>query len=180
LILETYVSSDDSELLRKSLKGESGETCLEIGVGYGSNLKEIQNNFDLSVGTDIRKTDAFRSKESLELIQADCGSCFRSEAFDLVLVNPPYLPSGRIEDSTIDGGTNGFEVARRFLLDAVRVLKSSGKILLVLSSETSLRDLDIFCNEQNLKFDAIQQKHLFFEDIMVFRLERKESRPDKL
>ena len=171
----TYVSSDDSELLRKSLIGYSGENCLEIGLGYGANLLELSRNFEISVGTDVRKTDGFarlRGKERVSAILSDTASCFRSESFDLVVLNPPYLPCERIEDVAIDGGKNGFEVTARFLEEAERVLRPRGKILLLFSSEESLDEFLTFCKDRNLVYSRIMSKSLFFEELTVFEIRK--------
>ena len=57
------------------------------------------------------------------LILADAASCFMDGCFDLVAFNPPYVPSGKIEDVAVDGGAEGTEVALRFLEEALRVVE---------------------------------------------------------
>lgn len=171
----TYLSHEDSELLRQASRSYRGIRCIEIGIGYGSNLVEMKGKYDMLVGTDVSKTEAFErdDMEGINLIRTDIASCVRSGTFDLVLMNPPYLPSSSIEDSTVDGGKHdGFEIPERFLVDALRIIKPNGRILLVISSETSVKRFERFCEENQLVFRAILRKHLFFEDLLVYELQK--------
>lgn len=173
-IEESYTSREDSQLLRKALAEETGCSFLEIGVGYGSNLKLVSRSFDLSVGTDIQKTEAFDILRSngVELVLTDRAACFRSSMFDLVAMNPPYLPSEEIQDVSTDGGRRGFEVPRLFLQDAIRVVKPDGKMLIVLSSETDLQQFNEYCEENSIKRKTLLEKNLFFETLFVFELRK--------
>ena len=66
--------------------------------------------------------------------------------FDLIVANPPYIPSdelrslpaevGRFEPAlALDGGPDGLEVARRIWRDAPRWLRPGGKIALELHEQ---------------------------------------------
>ena len=170
----TYLSREDSELLRSVLGNCSGESCLEIGVGYGSNLEELEKRFKIAVGTDIQRTFAFSSKKSSNIVVTDCASCFRDRVFELVVSNPPYLPSDKISDVAIDGGKDGFEVPRRILEDSLRVASDAGKILLLLSGESTKRFTE-FCQENNLCFRIKSEKLLFFENLIVYEIWKKQE-----
>ncbi len=166
----TYLSSDDSAMLRRASKSYSGNGVLEIGVGCGSNLLDLKAKFDLTVGTDIERTSAFIQGHTLDLVITDCASCFKPRTFDLVMMNPPYLQSVRIEDKAVDGGKGGFEIPRKFLEDATRVVKESGVILLLLSSETSVAEFSTFCKERGLDVKVVAQERLFFEELVVYEI----------
>ncbi|MGI0079750.1 MAG: hypothetical protein ACRECH_09000 [Nitrososphaerales archaeon] len=174
---ESYTSREDSQLLRSVLSSERGGSLIEIGAGYGSNLKSVSGNFHLAVGTDIRKTDAFEilRNTGIELVLTDRASCFRPSTFDLVAMNPPYVPSEGIEDLSTDGGRGGFEIPRLFLDDALRVMKIEGRALIVLSSETDLDEFMEYCVRNSIKFVSLAEKRLFFETLFVFELERESA-----
>jgi release factor glutamine methyltransferase len=176
-ISTTYLSKEDSELLREALRSYSGDCCLEIGFGYGSNLLSLKSRFAMIIGTDVQRTEGFsRLKESgIDTILADGATCFRSRSFDLVLINPPYLPSEESVDRTIDGGHGGFEVAKQLLGQGLSVLRRGGKILVVLSSETSKSDFELFCKDQSLTTSLVSTKRLFFEILSVYELERTDG-----
>lgn len=171
---ETYVSSDDSQLLREVLRAERGKSFIEIGIGYGSNLKSVSKNFDLVVGTDIRRTEAFEILRGtgVELVLTDKASCFRPSTFEVAAMNPPYLPSEEIEDLATDGGNGGFEIPRLFLDNAMRVLEPGGKALILLSSETDLEQFKDYCDKNTIEFKALLEKSVFYETLFVFELRK--------
>lgn len=179
---ETYVSSDDSQALREVLLAERGKSFIEIGIGYGSNLKSVSKNFELVVGTDIRKTEAFEILKStgIELVLTDKASCFRPSTFQVAAMNPPYLPSEEIEDLATDGGNGGFDIPRLFLESAMRVLEPEGKALILLSSETDLKQFKDYCDRNSIKFKALLEKNLFFETLFVFELRRTSNIESRL
>ncbi len=174
----TYLSREDSELLRKALASVSGKDFLEIGIGYGSNLRSVLGNFDLVVGTDIKRTEAFATacSSKAELLVADRATCFRPSVFDVVAMNPPYLSSGKIEDQTTDAGEGGFEIPRLFLDEALRVAKPGGRVFVLLSSETNLRLLEEYCRQGSVKCSTLLEKHLFFESLFIFELRKEQER----
>jgi release factor glutamine methyltransferase len=169
---DTYLSGEDSRLLRRAAGYFSGDACLEIGMGYGSNLLEMQESFDELTGTDIWKTDGFTLVRDANLVVSDLGSCFRSECFDLILFNPPYIPSEEVIDLSVDGGRAGFEVTKRFLKEAVRLVSSVGKILLVFSSLNPVGELESMCKVQNLSIEIVESESIFFEQLFVFQISK--------
>jgi release factor glutamine methyltransferase len=178
---EHYLYSQDSELLGSAISElRNGETFLEIGVGRASNLKAISKKFNLAVGTDLRiPPDLDPGKTGIELIVADRATCFRRESFDIVVFNPPYLPSEDIVDRTVDGGRGGIEVPLRFLSSALEVVKNEGKILTLLSSENSLESFVEFCKVNGLSFTVAKERRLFFETLYVFLIVKEDGRPIK-
>jgi release factor glutamine methyltransferase len=171
----TYVSREDSELLRKALQNYSGNSCLEIGFGYGSNLLSVKGRFTDIVGTEIERTDGFHRVESndVTVLLADGASCFRPKSFDLIFINPPYLPTEENADRATDGGAGGFEIARQLLTQSLSVLSSKGRILIVLSSETSKTEFDLFCQQENLMAILVLSKRLFLETLFVYELSKE-------
>jgi methylase of polypeptide subunit release factors len=169
---DAYLSSDDSELLRKVLGHYSGDRCLEIGIGYGSNLLELKDRFFGVVGTDLTKTDGFGVNRGSDLVISDSGTCFRAACFDLVVLNPPYVPSDEFFDPTTDGGKFGFEVIERFLREATRLIKSRGRILLVFSSLNPMKKLVSLCSRLKLRIEVADIISVFFETLTVFEISR--------
>jgi release factor glutamine methyltransferase len=168
----TYVSASDSQLLRKVAMAFSGEICLEIGVGSGSNVLELRRSFMRVCGTDIIRTRAFEVLRDRDLVLADAGSCFKNETFDLVLFNPPYLPSSEIQDPAVDGGERGVEVAIRFLLHAKKLINSHGKIIVILSSLGSISHFESVAKKEGLSVEVIDSFSLFFERLHALLLSR--------
>jgi release factor glutamine methyltransferase len=169
---ERYLYSDDSRLMGFALSQlVGGESFLEIGVGNGGNQILVKDKFDLVVGTDIvNLKDVKRENPFAELIMADRASCFQESVFDVVAFNPPYVPSETIVDKKVDGGPNGVEVPLDFLKSALEVVKKSGKILILLSSEDRIPLFQEFCQEHLLVSKKIAERKLFFETLTVFEL----------
>ena len=168
-----YLASEDSELLRRALKKYDGAACLEIGSGNGGGLIDLSGRFALAVGTDVVKPSNRSWRQSgSDYILADAASCFRSGSFDLVAFNPPYVPSEDRADVAVDGGAGGEEVAIRFLLEAVRVLKRGGRIVMLLSSDNPVEPIKEVCESQGLAMKAVDSKHLFYETLSVYELFR--------
>ena len=157
-----------------------GGSFLEIGVGNGGNQKFVKGKFDLVVGTDIVKLKEVKLENPFaELIMADRASCFRSSVFDVIAFNPPYVPSETIVDRKVDGGPNGVEVPLGFLKSALEVIKKSGKILILLSSEDQMPLFRKFCEEHLLISKKVIERKLFFETLTVFEIDTCYKRVDR-
>ena len=166
-----YLSSEDSLLLRRALRRYSGDSCLEIGAGNGGGLVELAKRFNLVVGTDILRPEA-GSDGSESFVLADRASCFRDSTFDLVAFNPPYLPSGRVEDPAVDGGRDGVDAALSFLQEAMRVVNAKGRIVMLLSSFNPRERIEALCREHRRRMTLEGSIHLFFERLSVYVIER--------
>ncbi len=107
---ESYIPREDTFFLSDYLKKETGEKALDIGTGTGFLSNVLNSKFSYVVSTDIN----FESLKSQNPKIKNCICCESAEAlqckFDLIVCNPPYLPSKIISDITIDGGKEGVEV----------------------------------------------------------------------
>lgn len=161
-------------MLKKALLPFRGDSCLEMGFGSGAVLASVSERFQLAVGTDIFDLEDARLAlgPRVELILADRAKCFRDAVFDLVFFNPPYLPSARIEDRTVDGGPTGVEVPVSFLEEGLRVLREDGTIVALLSTAGDLASFLSHCDNLGLAVDSIIEKRLFYEKLSVFTIRK--------
>lgn len=168
-----YRPSDDTFLLAECVQKFEGESALEIAVGSGYISNVLKENFRLVIATDIDldAIRAARNKANL-LICCDSASAITNIVFDLVVINPPYLPSQQINDITVDGGRDGVEVSLKMLGDAVRLLKNGGAILLVTSSLANYTSLLTHMQKLGFKADIIGRKKLDFEELFVIQARR--------
>ncbi len=167
----TYLSSDDSALLRSVMRGRSGDASLEIGAGNGGGMAELALGFGLVVGTDMVLPE--HAREGIgrnNLVVADTATCFRGRVFDLVAFNPPYIPTPTVEDAAVDGGVEGTEVPLRFLREALRVVKKDGRVLMLLSSENPTEVFEEECGRSGFKMTKIAGKRLFYETLSVYEI----------
>jgi release factor glutamine methyltransferase len=175
---EPYVASEDSALLRSALQGRSGLRCLEVGAGNGGNLIELSKRFELTVGTDVVKPMMRDwSQREVQYILADRACCFRDRTFDLVAFNPPYLSTDEVVDVAVDGGKRG-GVPLKFLTEALRVVKDTGKVLILVNDERPIGDLEGECRRRKFLLTKVASRHFFYENLSVY--EAKHERPDQV
>jgi release factor glutamine methyltransferase len=170
----TYLPSQDTALLARTLRGYTGESCLEIGFGSGAVLDGLLSRFERVVGTDLVSIPQARAaKGRAEVVIADRATCFRATVFDLVAFNPPYLPSEGVEDGTVDGGRGGVEVPLRFLEEAMRVVRDGGSVVVLLSSESDIDTFKAECESRGLRVFEKASADLFFERLFVFEVRKR-------
>lgn len=165
---KSYLASEDSALLREVLKTRSGESALEIGAGNGGNLIVLSDGYRNAVGTDIvrpRMTDWRAS--GADFLLADGASCLRPASFDLVAFNPPYLPVEVIDDSSTEGGVD-LEVPMKFLREALRTVKPTGRIVMLLNDQAPVERFEAECSRHGFSLAKVASQHLFFEELSVY------------
>jgi release factor glutamine methyltransferase len=165
---EPYLASEDSALLRNALGSYSGSICLEMGAGNGGTMLDLGRRFAIVVGTDIERPGMDDWKEEGgEYLLADGASCLRDGSFDLVAFNPPYLREDRIGDGAVEGGT-GLEVPRKFLEEALRVVKSDGRVVMLLNDQADMREFGRVCAARGFELRRISSMRVFFEELSVY------------
>jgi release factor glutamine methyltransferase len=128
-------------------------TALDFGTGTGCIAIAFTAKCSTAkiVATDISaealalaKENAARNNvaERIEFLQADGFAALRADSkFDLIISNPPYIPSAEIETlqpevrdfdprTALDGGADGLDFYQRLAAEAKPFLKPDGKIML--------------------------------------------------
>jgi len=164
---QVYPPAEDSFLLLRAALGEvqSTDRVLEVGTGSGYVAAGLLGRAAAVVATDINPhaVEYARSRGvaavRTDLFSGLCGP------FDLVLFNPPYLPTApeeRIDDwleYALDGGPTGRVVIERFVADAGRVLSPFGRILLLVSSLTGVDEVrGVFARAGFVSFIVDEEK----------------------
>ncbi len=163
-----YIASEDSALLREVLRAYSGGSALEIGAGNGGNLAVLAKGFETAVGTDIVMPGMTDWRTwGADFLMADGASCLRVGSFDLVAFNPPYLLAEVADDPSTEGGA-GLEVPMRFLREALRAVKRTGKIVMLLNDQAPIGEFGVECSRQGFRLAKVATKHLFFEELSVY------------
>jgi len=96
--------------------------------------------------------------------------------FDLIIFNPPYLPTKQAERSdqwinyALDGGESGRETIGRFLLDLAEHLRPGGRALLLISSLSGPEEVEMMAGDAGLITERVASKGCFFEKLMVLRI----------
>ena len=165
---QPYLASQDSALLREALRAHGGVCCLEIGAGNGGNLVDLATRFEFVVGTDLVRPGMTDWKGGrINYILADGASCLRDDSFELVAINPPYLKDGGSGDGAVEGGEK-LEVPRAFLREALRTVKKSGRILILVNDSADVRDLEREGARASFSFRRVATRRLFFEELAVY------------
>lgn len=181
--MNIYQPAEDSYLLLKILEDNLPELIkqnpnlkfLEIGAGTGINLQTA-----LEFG--IKKENIFSCDINPEAVE-HCSklgfNCINSNLFekikgkfDLIIFNPPYLPSSKFDNGKdTTGGKKGDEIIVRFLKELRIYLSKNGKALLLFSSLTPRINIDKELS--NYKKIFLEKKKLFFEEIYVLELKAR-------
>lgn len=146
---EVYEPSDDSLILAHHvdyLVKEIGGEVLDVGTGSGIQAIIAAKYADRVVGVDINERALEVAAENAELngVADRCefrkGDLFspirKNERFDLIIFNPPYLPTSEevttgILDAAWNGGEDGRKVIEPFIQQFGKFLKNDGTLLLL-------------------------------------------------
>lgn len=178
-----YAPSDDSFLMIEAIKtlDVNGKKILDVGTGSG-----ILGLYCAMRGGKVTAADidplaihtvgeiAQRLEVQVNLVVSDLFSKI-PDRFDLILFNPPYLPSTKFEDRAVDGGVKGVSVSDAFLEALPRHLERGGQALLLLSS---LNDpASIQSRHKKLQFSAVAKRSIFFEELLVLLVRPRDDLP---
>jgi release factor glutamine methyltransferase len=171
-----YAPSDDSFLMIDAIARLQliGRKVLDMGTGSG-----ILGLYCAMCGAEVTASDidevavqeVTRTAEALGVQMKTCVSDLFSDIhdrFDLILFNPPYMPSARVEDRSIDGGSGGIVITSRFIEGLPSHLNRRAETLLLLSSMNDPSSIQF--RHSNLEFSTVARKSLFFEELEVLRV----------
>jgi len=178
----TYEPREDSFLVLEVLAESRlhGRRVLDVGTGSGILAVYCARKGATVTATDI-DINATKALEltadklgiSIKLIACDLFSKVHG-LFDIVVFNPPYLPSSTIDDRTVDGGEQGREIIDRFLYDLTQHLSDNGIGLVVLSSYNEPAQLA--ARHPDLTFRTLRERSLFFEKLRVLEVRARRGR----
>jgi release factor glutamine methyltransferase len=175
-----YDPGEDSFLLVDAALGEvrPGERVLEVGTGSGIVslfLKDMAN----VTATDISPLACENARRNgvrvvrTDLFRGICGP------FDLVIFNPPYLPTAEDErlpewlNHAFDGGPTGREVIARFLEEAGSILPPCGRVLTVFSSLTGIGEVEGMYRSHGFSVETVGEEKVPFEKLVVLKCVRQ-------
>jgi release factor glutamine methyltransferase len=179
--LATYEPGEDSLLVLEALSDLDLHALHVLDMGTGSGILAaycarrgadvIASDIDVNAIKDLELT-ANKMGISIKLVACDLFSKIH-DRFDIVVFNPPYLPSSTIDDRTTDGGKQGTEVISRFLNELTEHLSENGRGMIVVSSMNDPEEL--MTSHRDLRFRIVRERPLFFERLYV-----SEARPERM
>ena len=176
---QVYQPEADTYLLLDAAQKEvrPGDRVLEVGTGSGLIAATVGNAATV-VATEINPHAAACARMAgVEVVRCDLHDAVRGP-FDLILFNPPYLPTEpheRIDDwleYALDGGKSGRIAIELFAAGIGRVLAPGGRILLLISSLTGLADTKDLFSSYGYRVDVVREELLEDEMLYVLRIQR--------
>jgi len=179
------------------------KTILDIGTGTGiialflQGVKKSVLNFSPKIyASDISENAIKCAKlneasnnleKSITFMQSDLFKEFPANLegiFNVIIFNPPYLPSlkhnGKVRvekeiDNSWNGGEMGFEIFLEFISQARSFLDLNQNyyIYYISSSVANFQDITERLEICGFKNTILEKKHIFFEDIILNRLEKR-------
>jgi release factor glutamine methyltransferase len=179
---QVYSPEADTMMMLAAARAEarSGDRVLEVGTGSGLIAAEIGREVSRVVATDINPHAVFcTSKAGVDVVRTDLFAGIRGP-FDLILFNPPYLPTRpeeRMDDwleCALDGGENGRAVIERVAWDIGDVLGPDGRLLLLISSLTGLSEVQELFTDRGYSVEITLQQDIEDELLYVLKIIRKD------
>jgi release factor glutamine methyltransferase len=178
-----YEPAEDSFFFAENLSVEAGAQVLEIGTGCGLLSVLSAKNAGIVVASDVNPhavrcamANAILNRVSgkIAFLQGDLFNALsETSKFDLIIFNSPYLPVDESEANSWlsrawAGGPTGRKIIDRFILEAPKYLKQSGRILLMQSTLTGVEETIERFSELCLHARVLSERALpFFETIVL-------------
>lgn len=181
-----YQPAEDSKLLAdgvieyRSTDGWDGTLGLDVGTGSGYLAHRISEQLGIEmVGCDINPNACAQARDAgVPVVRSDMFAPFRDSVFDLVVCNPPYLPTppdeewGDWMEHALSGGPDGRAVVDPFIENVGRVLTENGDAFLLISTLTGQEDVEEFAAEHGLDSEIVSEESHPFEKLLVLHLYR--------
>ncbi|WP_435178182.1 HemK2/MTQ2 family protein methyltransferase [Halorussus sp. AFM4] len=181
---EVYQPAEDSHLLAEAavedLRADPPGLALEVGTGSGYVAERVADETGARVvGSDVNPHACEQARDrGVEAVRADLLEPFRTESFDAVLFNAPYLPTEPDEERddwmevALSGGEDGRAVVEPFLETVGRVLAPDGAVYLLVSSLTGVEEVVAMAETEGFSAVALRDESFPFETLTVLKLVR--------
>jgi release factor glutamine methyltransferase len=158
----------------------TGSGCIAIALAAKC-LNANVTALDVSPeALDVAKQNAAKNNfsDKIQFLQGDGFAALPKEIqFDLIISNPPYIPTAEIATlepevrdfdprGALDGGADGLDFYRRFALEARKFLKPAGKIMLEFGDGQADSIRNIF-EQQKWIVEAIREDYTQRQRILI-------------
>lgn len=187
---EVYEPSEDTFLLVNAIDIKKSERFFEIGTGTGIiSLFLAKKGFD-GVCCDINPiavelvkknylTNQLKLLASLDIRLGDMFNALSlDEKFDVIIFNPPYLPTEPDEyvggsgwfDKAVSGGVDGLSVTIGFLENVSGFLKEKGRAYFVFSSLSDKEKLHKILDKNKLEYEVVSKNQFDDEVLFIYKI----------
>ncbi|MFC7021471.1 MULTISPECIES: HemK2/MTQ2 family protein methyltransferase [Haloarcula] len=173
-----YQPAEDSALLARTAEEyvEAGERALDVGTGSGYVASVLVESGAVAVGVDVSPLACRQAAANgVDVVRGDLVAPFRDGVFDLVVFNPPYLPTPEEKEwddwmeHALSGGEDGRRLIDPFLDDIARVLAPGGDALLLVSSLTDPAAVRSYARDRGLESERAASENHPYEELVVLR-----------
>lgn len=148
---DTLIPRPDTEILVEKALNEikNSDRVADLCTGSGCigiSLALFKKGIDLTL-VDISKGALYMARKNAEkhnvsarFILGDIRSCLTGEKFDVIVSNPPYIPTKDIENLSpevknepilaLDGGEDGLDIIKFLLGEGLSLLNDGGRMLI--------------------------------------------------
>ena len=152
---DVLIPRPETEHVAEAALEKTASSIVDIGTGSGAIAITLALETRARVvATDISAAALSVARENgrrlaarAEWVQCDLGSALTAHAFDLVVSNPPYVPASdkaniqrEVRDFEPDialyGGEDGYDIYRRLIPDAARLLRPGGWLIMEIGYAT--------------------------------------------
>jgi release factor glutamine methyltransferase len=188
-----YEPAEDTFLIAENLEVHVDEEVLDVGSGCGIlsvlSAQKAKRVVAVDINPDAARCTKFNTKvnevsDKVEVLRGDLfGSVKKGVLFDAVLFNAPYLPTedekpqGWI-DYAWSGGKEGRELIDRFVAHVNEYLKNEGRILLVQSTLSDVKQTLEKLRKQGFKANIVAEQKTEFETIVLIQAEKNRGKID--
>ncbi|MFB6295188.1 MAG: HemK2/MTQ2 family protein methyltransferase [Candidatus Nanohaloarchaea archaeon] len=174
---DVYRPRKDSFLLKQVLEQQEldGNHVLDMGTGSGIQAAAAADHGATVTAVDIdpaaveHARQRFNDVENVDVVQSDLFESV-SGTFDVVVFNPPYVPSTDDEqdrERTWAGGVDGRQVVDRFIASVTDYVAPGGTVLLVQSTRNDLDTTLQRFTEHGFDARVAVREQLHFEELAV-------------
>lgn len=177
-----YRPAEDSAFLAEAAVERVGtrDLVFEVGVGSGWVAERVAAETGARVvGDDLTaEACAEAADRGIEVVRASILDPVADRAVDVVLCNPPYLPTPSEAEwddpmeAALSGGPEGRQVVDPFVDDVGRVLAPGGFALLLVSTLTGVDAVRDRAAANGLRIETVREESYPYERLVVLRLAR--------
>ena len=189
---EVYDPAEDTFLVIEGIKIKEKQTIFEIGTGCGIIALYCAKNNAKVICSDINPFAVELTKKNYEInkkkingtMQVRLGDMFsvikKDEQFDIIIFNPPYLPTKKSEliggsgwiDKALNGGNNGLKYTTIFIEKLPKYLNKNGKAYFIFSTLSDKKELMEKIDENNFQSEVIKKYDFHNESLQLICLKR--------
>ena len=159
----------------------TGSGCLAIALAVNVPAAAMHATDACAEALAVARDNAARYHARIQFHQGDLFAALPpSSRFRLIVSNPPYIPTGRMEKlepevreheprQALDGGADGLDFYRRIAAEAGAFLEADGRLMLELDEDGPAAAAEIF-RQQNWIVEAIEPDYNQRPRILIARL----------